>query len=316
MFALIQTKPQRGIVFLVALFLALCQGRAAVAPGVHLLAQTSAPADGSNAAAELGGTVMDTSGAMVAGARVTVRNAAGQTQSAVTDTSGLFQITGLSAGKYQLLVTAPGFAELADEMTISADEPSLLFSIVLYPQGRELSGKVTDTTGAAVAGATVRLRNAAGESKSAVTDKEGKFQFERLAPDRYGIAVTAKGYAGYVAAGLSVRAGEPAAPLAIVLFPNPSNGPTVAKVEQAPTAPTAIAVAHSAPVPAEQAPAPAPVEAAQPQMPVTAPPAVVHVAPAPQGATGITGTVVDTSGAVIPGATVRIRAGSWMNTRF
>ncbi len=306
MLALIQTKPRRGIFFLVALLLALCQVRAAVAPGLHVLARTSAPADGS-AAADLGGTVMDTSGAMVAGATVTVRNAAGQTQSAVTDTSGVFQITGLSAGKYRLSVTARGFAELADEVAISADDPSLLLSIVLYPQGRGLPGKVTDTTGAAVTGATVRVRNAAGESKSVVTDKEGKFRFEGLAPDQYSIAVTAKGYASYMAAGLSLSAGEQAAPLAIVLFPRASNWPAVAKVEQPPPAPTTVAAAPSAPAPAEQVPAPAPLAAAQPQMQAAAPPAVVHVAPAPKGETGMMGTVVDTSGALIPGATVRIR---------
>ena len=301
------TKLLRYITFLLTLSLSLCQVRGAVALGLHLPTRTSAPAEGSAIAAELGGTVMDTSGSMVAGATVTVRNAAGQTQSAVTDTSGLFQITGLSVGKYQLSVTAPGFAELADEVSISADDPSLLLSIVLYPQGRGLLGKVTDTTGAGVAAAMVRVRNAAGESKSAITDKEGKFQFEGLAPDKYSIAVTAKGYSGYMAAGLSVKAGEPAAPLAIVLFPKPSNAPAVAKAEQALAAPTTVAAAPSAPAPAEQVPAPAPAEAAQPRTQATAPPAVVSVAPAPQGQTGIMGTVVDTSGALIPGATVRIR---------
>jgi hypothetical protein len=281
--------------------------RAAVAPGLHLLARTSALADGSAAAAELGGTVMDTSGAAVAGATVTLRNSAGATQSAVTDTSGLFQITGLSVGKYQLSVTAPGFAELADEVSISADDPSLLLSVVLYPQGRGLLGKVTDTTGTAVVGATVRVRNAAGESKSAVTDKEGKFQFEGLAPDKYSIAVTAKGYAGYMAAGVSVRAGEPAGPLAIVLFPKPSNAPAVAKVEQPPPASTTIAAAPSAPAPAEPAPTSAPVETPQPQAPAAPAAPLVTLAPPQKGETAIVGTVTDTSGALIPGATVTIR---------
>jgi hypothetical protein len=270
---------------------------------MHLLARTSASADGSAAAAEVGGTVTDTSGAGVAGATVTLRSSAGQTQSAVTDTSGLFQITGLSAGKYQLSVTAPGFAELADEVSISADDPSLLLSIVLYPQGRGLSGKVADTTGAAVVGATVRVRNAAGESKSAVTDAQGKFQIEGLAPDRYSIAVTAKGYAGYIAAGLSVGAGEPAPPLAIVLFPKPPAGPATAKAEPAPAIPAIAA----APALVEPAPTPTLVETPQPQAPAAPAAPLVTLAPPQKGETAIVGTVTDTSGALIPGATVTIR---------
>ena len=85
-----------------------------------------------------------------AGAQVTLRNAAGQTErphrsfGRVSDYRiELRENIGCRSG-------CRGFAELADEVAISADDPSLLLSIVLYPQGRGLPGKVTDTSGAAV----------------------------------------------------------------------------------------------------------------------------------------------------------------------
>jgi len=305
MFLPSRMKSLRYMLILLPSLYSFCPMRAAVAPGLYLLAGTLALARGSASGAEVGGTVADTSGATVAGATVTLKNSAGASQAAVTDASGLFQITLSSAGKYHLFVKAPGFAELADEVTVSADDPSLLLSIVLYPQGRALSGKVADTTGAAVVGATVRARNTAGESKSAVTDKEGRFQIEGLAPDRYSIAVSAQGYSAYMAAGVTVRAGEVPTPLAVVLFAKTPNAAATTKAEPAATAPTTNAPAPSAPAAPEHSAAP--VETPQATPAAATPAAAVHVVPAPKGSTGITGTVVDTSGAVILGATVRIR---------
>ena len=261
---------------------------------------------------EVSGTVMNTSGAMVAGASVTIRNAAGVTKTAVTDASGLFQITGLSLGKYALSVEAKGFAELADEVNISADDPSVLISIVLYPEGRGLPGKITDTSGAAVAGATVRVRNAAGESKSVITDSEGKFQIEGVALDRYSVTVTSKGYAEYMAAGLTAKEGEAVVPLNIVLFPKSPSAVTAAKPEQAPAATTTATAGAPAPAPqpaptAAEAPQPPPAAAPAPTIAPSAPATVVSVAPPQPGETGITGTVTDTSGALVPGATVTVR---------
>jgi hypothetical protein len=311
MHPLSQTKSLRliSILLLLPFFFPLYRVRAAVAPGVHSLAQAPAPAGGSPAEAEIGGTVTDASAAAVAGAQVTLRNAEGATKTSTTDASGLFQITGLSFGKYHLSVKAEGFAELADEVDLAADDPSLLISIVLYPQVRGLPGKVSDTSGAAVVGATVRVRNAAGESKSAVTDAQGKFQIDGLAPDKYSVAVTAKGYAGYMAAGLSVKMGEPLTPLAIVLFPKPSAAPAAATAAPAPVAAPTVAAAPT-PAPAPPAvPAPSPEQPPAPAPAVTppAPAAVVSVAPPQPGETGIVGTVADTSGALVPGATVTIR---------
>ena len=59
---------------------------------------------------QLSGTVVDTSGAVIAGATVQVRSASGTVQiTTQSDTNGSFIIFGLSAGNYRLVVSNPGF---------------------------------------------------------------------------------------------------------------------------------------------------------------------------------------------------------------
>ena len=59
---------------------------------------------------QLSGTVVDTSGAVIAGATVQVRSANGTVQGTTqTGRNGSFIVSGLPAGKYQLVVSNPGF---------------------------------------------------------------------------------------------------------------------------------------------------------------------------------------------------------------
>jgi hypothetical protein len=78
----------------------------------------AAPAGGNTSLASpqkektgLEGTVTDTSGAVVVGATVIVRSAAGETKTTVTGGDGTFRIAGLTPGKYDVSVTMEGFTE-------------------------------------------------------------------------------------------------------------------------------------------------------------------------------------------------------------
>ncbi len=71
------------------------------------------------ASAEIG-TVVDTSGAVIAGASVLVRSANGTVQTTTqSDRKGSFIISGLSAGNYRLVVSAPGFETKEIPVTIA-----------------------------------------------------------------------------------------------------------------------------------------------------------------------------------------------------
>src|SRR5271156_719441 len=59
---------------------------------------------------QLSGTVVDKSGAVIAGATVQVRSAKGTVQiTTQSNASGSFGISGLSAGSYRIVVSKPGF---------------------------------------------------------------------------------------------------------------------------------------------------------------------------------------------------------------
>jgi len=96
---------------------------------------------------QLSGTVVDSSGAVIAGATVQVRNADGAIQKmAQSGTNGVFILSGLAAGNYRLVVMSPGFETkeiLAPVGTSGAPAPlriSLAVSAVsttINVQGRE-----------------------------------------------------------------------------------------------------------------------------------------------------------------------------------
>ncbi len=71
----------------------------------------------------LSGTVVDTSGAVIAGATVQVRSAKGTVQiTTQSDTNGSFIISGLSAGNYRLVVSSPGLETKEIPVTIGTTE--------------------------------------------------------------------------------------------------------------------------------------------------------------------------------------------------
>src|SRR5579862_8613957 len=77
---------------------------------------------------QVSGTVVDTSGALIAGATVQILNANGILQTTTqSDRNGSFIIAGLSAGDYRLVVSNPGFETNDIPVTIgTTDAPAPL----------------------------------------------------------------------------------------------------------------------------------------------------------------------------------------------
>ncbi len=72
---------------------------------------------------QLSGTVVDTSGAVIAGAIAQVRSANGTVQiTTKTDANGSFIVSGLSAGNYRLVVSSPGLETKEIPVTIGTAE--------------------------------------------------------------------------------------------------------------------------------------------------------------------------------------------------
>jgi outer membrane cobalamin receptor len=82
--------------------------------------------------AQLSGTVVDTSGAVIAGATVQLRSADGTLQKTIqSDTNGSFIISGLSAGSYRLVVSGPGFETKEMPVTIGTTKATAPLRISL-----------------------------------------------------------------------------------------------------------------------------------------------------------------------------------------
>lgn len=72
----------------------------------------------------------------------------------------------------------------------------------------ELSGVVTDPSGAPVAGAKVSLTNEeSGVNRAEVTDSEGRYRFPALAPGRYSLKTEASGFRGNSLTGILLNTG-------------------------------------------------------------------------------------------------------------
>jgi hypothetical protein len=139
--------------FLWALTFLLCFGSALAeefpVPGRVVDAQEKTPLATSDKAypPQLSGTVVDTSGAVIAGATVEVRSANGIVQRTTqSDRTGSFIISGLTAGNYRLVVFNPDFETKEMPVTIgTAGAPApLRISLAVNPvsttinvQGRE-----------------------------------------------------------------------------------------------------------------------------------------------------------------------------------
>jgi hypothetical protein len=80
---------------------------------------------------QLGGIVVDPTGAVVAGAQVTVTsNDTGASQSAVTNNEGLWQVSGAPSGRLKVRVDYPGFKSSARDVIYDASRPGPVSTVL------------------------------------------------------------------------------------------------------------------------------------------------------------------------------------------
>jgi A-macroglobulin TED domain/Alpha-2-macroglobulin family/Carboxypeptidase regulatory-like domain/MG2 domain/A-macroglobulin receptor binding domain/Alpha-2-macroglobulin bait region domain len=85
-----------------------------------------------NQRAQVSGTVVDPSGAIVAGATITLhQTSTANTRTAHADAEGRFDFAALAPGKYRVEIASPGFLNLSSELTLEERDRALL-SATLY----------------------------------------------------------------------------------------------------------------------------------------------------------------------------------------
>ncbi|QHN03549.1 hypothetical protein FTO74_09335 [Granulicella sp. WH15] len=80
-------------------------------------------------------------------------------------------------------------------------------SLALGQASAGIQGRVTDPTDAVIPRAAVTVTDAGGVTRSAVTDGQGRYGIDRLAPGSYTIRVESPGFAVYESAGNTLAAG-------------------------------------------------------------------------------------------------------------
>ncbi|MFZ0481744.1 MAG: carboxypeptidase regulatory-like domain-containing protein [Terriglobales bacterium] len=78
------------------------------------------------ALAGVSGRITDPSGAIVSGASVSLRDAAGKTRQTTTSADGSFHLTELPAGQYELIATARGFKTLKESFQLNPSQLAML----------------------------------------------------------------------------------------------------------------------------------------------------------------------------------------------
>jgi Carboxypeptidase regulatory-like domain len=127
------------------------------------------------------------SGEPIAAAAVTAVDPDGEViASTVSDPDGSYRVTGIDAGEITLVVATPGAAPVATAVRLHADgagpEHDLDLTVDLHST---LTGTVT-ALGHPVTRLTLTLRDDQGHTVgSTVTDENGTYRFEQIAPGRY-----------------------------------------------------------------------------------------------------------------------------------
>jgi hypothetical protein len=80
--------------------------------------------------AGVSGRVTDPTGAVVAGATITLRDASGKTRQMTTGTDGSFHLTELPAGRYDLIATATGFKTKQQSIELKASEVAMMAPVL------------------------------------------------------------------------------------------------------------------------------------------------------------------------------------------
>jgi protocatechuate 3,4-dioxygenase beta subunit len=143
--------------------------------------------------ASLRGRVVDTFGDPVAGARVRVEAANRDSRlgsSVVSSRDGTFEISGLPDPPYNVRAE---HASYAPSPAVHVTDPAQSVQLTL-DAGQPVTGTVLDrSSGEPIAGARLSLRRA-GQSDRVDTDRQGRFEFRRVARGTYQLLADAPGH--------------------------------------------------------------------------------------------------------------------------
>ncbi|TMU87402.1 hypothetical protein FGG79_04555 [Bacillus sp. BHET2] len=139
------------------------------------------------------GTVTDNAMNPIEGALVTIIQNNIPIATDITDQNGNYEIPNLAPGSYTVVVSAENFTTETVGVIIISGE-STVADAVLVPDPGTLTGNVTNDSGDPIAGATVNVQTSSSIILTTVTDSNGSYTVEGLAPGNYTISASSPNY--------------------------------------------------------------------------------------------------------------------------
>lgn len=170
------------------------------------------------AASTVTGTVLDSSGAAVADATVTLTRSGGiyGVYTATTNASGVFTVSvydltnynGTAVADYTVSVSKSGYITKTGAVTISSDGSALTGNNYTLTAAGVITGTVKTSAGAELSGVLVTADDSFGHTYSATTDASGAYTLTSLFPStRYTLTMTKTNYVGQKLYKISVTSG-------------------------------------------------------------------------------------------------------------
>ncbi len=142
----------------------------------------------------LSGKVTDNLSVAIPGAVVAVFEGTNLIDTALSDSLGNYQITGLAPASYTVVATAEDF-QLAFASVAIVSNQTTTQNFTLLPDPGTINGQVTATTGGApIEGATILVFQGSNLIDHALTDSSGNYEVTSLAPATYTVIAGAENF--------------------------------------------------------------------------------------------------------------------------
>ena len=146
----------------------------------------------------ISGKVSDTSGNIVSGASVTFTSTDGQAYSTTTDSNGSYILSSVAPATYSGTAAKAGFGTQTQTSLVVASNTALTVNFTLQAGPGIVTGRVVDTSGNPIKGASVFFSRGSPAviAATVTTDATGTYTVPSLAAGTYNVTASATGFGG------------------------------------------------------------------------------------------------------------------------
>lgn len=142
----------------------------------------------------LSGAVTNASSTPLEGALVELYSNSILIASVLTDSSGFYSFSGLSAADYIVTTTANGYQSSSLGVTVTSNTTTTGSNFSLLDSPGSITGQVTTSGGSGIESAIVELYFGLNLTATNITDPSGNYSFTNISPGAYTLSISAPSY--------------------------------------------------------------------------------------------------------------------------